>query len=255
MFLQVGPKERFAYLAVALLLLIGVGVAGYRYSAKHQPSGSETGYSYHSNKGSASSKSRSHSSSADELKPVVSTEVVVDVVGAVRQPGVYKLLSTSRVQDAVHAAGGPKKNADLADVNLAAILTDGEQIRVPTTGDVQNPKFCRPRAGRWGAIEAWHKKEGPVNRLCFSQFGKCRAVRNAAGGWSRNSPANPGLSLVPRWLYKHRAAQRRRGNRREKVRPNCSARSALVEYLNGWAEVPRNFRIQSNSWPGATGNP
>lgn len=59
------------------------------------------------------------------------TDVVVDVTGAVRRPGVYRLPSDQRVQDAVRRAGGPTRRAELAAVNLAARLTDGAQILVP----------------------------------------------------------------------------------------------------------------------------
>jgi competence protein ComEA len=57
--------------------------------------------------------------------------VVVHVVGAVRHPGVYRLPSGSRTRDAVRRAGGALRRADLAGVNLATRLADGEQVRVP----------------------------------------------------------------------------------------------------------------------------
>jgi competence protein ComEA len=57
--------------------------------------------------------------------------VVVDVVGAVKRPGVYRLPAGSRARDAVRRAGGPRKHADLAAINLAVRLADGEQVRVP----------------------------------------------------------------------------------------------------------------------------
>ena len=55
--------------------------------------------------------------------------LVVDVVGAVRSPGVVELPAGSRVMDAVSAAGGLRKGA-IAGVNLARPLVDGEQIVV-----------------------------------------------------------------------------------------------------------------------------
>ena len=57
--------------------------------------------------------------------------LVVDVTGAVRHPGVYRLPVGARVQQAVRRAGGVTRKADAAAVNLAAKLADGQQIVVP----------------------------------------------------------------------------------------------------------------------------
>jgi len=58
--------------------------------------------------------------------------VVVDVAGAVRRPGLYRLSQGARVADAIARAGGPTRRADRALVNLAALLADGEQILIPS---------------------------------------------------------------------------------------------------------------------------
>ena len=60
-------------------------------------------------------------------------DVVVDVTGAVRRPGVYRLPAGSRVQDAVLRAGGAKGDAVLEAINLAARLADGQQVVVPSS--------------------------------------------------------------------------------------------------------------------------
>jgi competence protein ComEA len=60
------------------------------------------------------------------------TVLVVDVAGAVRRPGLYRLPSGSRIADAVARAGGLSRQAAAASVNLAAPLADGEQVLVPT---------------------------------------------------------------------------------------------------------------------------
>ena len=58
-------------------------------------------------------------------------EVVVHVVGAVRQPGLYRLDEGSRVDDAIRRAGGPRPKAALELVNLASPVADGQQVVVP----------------------------------------------------------------------------------------------------------------------------
>jgi competence protein ComEA len=62
--------------------------------------------------------------------------VVVHVAGAVRSPGVYALDDTARVIDALAAAGGAAPDADVDQLNLAALVVDGLQIRVPVIGEV-----------------------------------------------------------------------------------------------------------------------
>jgi competence protein ComEA len=58
-------------------------------------------------------------------------DVVVHVAGAVRDPGVFRLPAGSRVTDAVGRAGGGTRKALLDQVNLAARLSDGQQVVVP----------------------------------------------------------------------------------------------------------------------------
>ena len=70
---------------------------------------------------------------------------MVDVTGAVRDVGVYRLPAGSRVDDAVKRAGGATPGADVEHINLAAKLTDGQQVAVPTrvsasaTADAADP--------------------------------------------------------------------------------------------------------------------
>lgn len=66
-------------------------------------------------------------------------EVVVHVVGQVVAPGVVTLPAGSRVTDALDAAGGALPGADLSALNLAAVLTDGVQVRVPVPGEAVEP--------------------------------------------------------------------------------------------------------------------
>jgi competence protein ComEA len=62
------------------------------------------------------------------------TPLIVDVTGMVRRPGVYEFQPGDRVIDAVDRAGGALAHADLTLINLAAPLTDGQQVVVPRQG-------------------------------------------------------------------------------------------------------------------------
>jgi competence protein ComEA len=68
---------------------------------------------------------------AQPLRAEAAPPVVVHVVGAVRVPGLYRLARGKRVADAVERAGGATGKADLALINLAAPVADGQQIVVP----------------------------------------------------------------------------------------------------------------------------
>ena len=63
---------------------------------------------------------------------VTADEVVVDIRGPLRRPGILRLPSGSRVLDAIKAAGGLRAGRGYGSVNLARVLVDGEQIRVGT---------------------------------------------------------------------------------------------------------------------------
>jgi competence protein ComEA len=75
-------------------------------------------------------------------------QIVVDVAGAVRRPGLYHLARDSRVADAIAAAGGASARADVDAVNLAAPVADGIQVLVPRRGA--------------GASAAGHSAAGPT---------------------------------------------------------------------------------------------
>lgn len=75
------------------------------------------------------------SATAHDAAPSPPAEVVVDVAGGVARPGVVRLPAGARVVDAIAAAGGATPDAELARLNLARVLEDGEQVLVPRPGD------------------------------------------------------------------------------------------------------------------------
>ncbi len=72
---------------------------------------------------------------------VATGSIVVDVTGKVRRPGIATLPAGSRVVDALEAAGGARRGARLGSLNLARVLTDGEQVvvGVPAVPGVAGP--------------------------------------------------------------------------------------------------------------------
>ena len=95
------------------------------------------------------------------VEQVQAPQIFVDVTGAVNAPGVYTLTASSRVIDAIKAAGGSAAGADLSTINLARVLADGEQIYVDAA--VTNTKGVRISAT---------KRSGPIsiNRATVSDF-------------------------------------------------------------------------------------
>jgi competence protein ComEA len=76
--------------------------------------------------------------------------LLVHVVGEVAEPGLVTVPDGARVADALEAAGGTTRKADLTAVNLARTVVDGEQLYVPRPGE-QAPGAAAPRAGGPGS--------------------------------------------------------------------------------------------------------
>lgn len=88
------------------------------------------------------------------IKEEISTDVFIDVKGAVLKPNVYKLQEGSRVLDAISIAGGFAEDADQSKINLAARVQDEMVIYVPKVGEDANID---------GNINTFNEEDGKVN--------------------------------------------------------------------------------------------
>ncbi|OAS85006.1 helix-hairpin-helix domain-containing protein [Metabacillus litoralis] len=70
--------------------------------------------------------------------------LVIDIKGAINQPGVYELETGARVHQLIDIAGGLKKDADELAINLAAPLEDGMVVYIPKKGEVTDNQFTMP---------------------------------------------------------------------------------------------------------------
>jgi competence protein ComEA len=111
----------YAAAAVAVLLL------GARYLSTSSPAGGPPA-------GGTAGHAAPAKGASVQVEASGSGVAVVQVAGAVHRPGVYRMGPGRRVDDAVRAAGGAQPQADLAGVNLAAKVSDGQQVIVPVAG-------------------------------------------------------------------------------------------------------------------------
>lgn len=133
---QVGAGRMLAA-AVVLVALAAVGVRAVGWTddfvVRSEPLGVELAAE------SSGAESTTTATASDGVNSRESgTVVVVHVAGAVLRPGVYELPGSSRIVDAVEAAGGPSAAADSSAVNFAALLDDSMQVYIPTRAEVAN---------------------------------------------------------------------------------------------------------------------
>src|SRR5205823_1350731 len=98
--------------------------------------------------------------SSESASPSASPELVIDVEGGVAEPGIQRLPANSRIADAIVAAGGFSPDADVPlasrQLNLAARLSDGQQVYVPRKGETAG-------ASAGTGSSAGPSATGPVN--------------------------------------------------------------------------------------------
>lgn len=120
----IGKLKRYVPVIIAFALLVAIVVIWFSppYTAASSPGASVT--------------QQSGSGSTQTNTPNSGSTIRVYIVGAVKHPGVYTLAADARVYDLVQAAGGPQGKADLVALNMAAKLTDGEEVYVTLVGEI-----------------------------------------------------------------------------------------------------------------------
>ena len=122
-----------AALIAVIVLIAAVGVWRHAEAREHSQALAQSSSEREESEAAAVATGLSPSASASAGERT--DDVVVYVSGAVASPGVLTLPASSRVIDAITAAGGATPEADLESINLARLLVDGEQIRVGVVGE------------------------------------------------------------------------------------------------------------------------
>jgi competence protein ComEA len=128
--MDLSRRQLFIYLALALVVV----VVGLRFvMPKHSPDDGASALSL----AAVSAPSPVAAASGGPVPSVSpsAARVVAYVCGAVARAGVYELAVGARVADFIAQAGGATGRADLDGLNLAAVVTDGQQVVVPRRGE------------------------------------------------------------------------------------------------------------------------
>ncbi|MFE6172133.1 helix-hairpin-helix domain-containing protein [Streptomyces sp. NPDC056464] len=97
---------------------------------------------------------------AQGVAATAAAEIVVDVGGKVREPGIHRLPAGSRVADALRAAGGVRPGTNTDSLNRARFLVDGEQVIVGAPAALPG---TAPGAGTGGAAAPGAAPTAPVS--------------------------------------------------------------------------------------------
>jgi competence protein ComEA len=141
---QLSRRQIIAYVAVAAVV-VAVGV---RYVVLPRQSGPSEAQAVVLAPVAASASPQADAAGTAAPAASQAPDLMVYVCGAVRSPGVVRLPAGARVNDALQVAGGPTAKAELAAVNLAAPVADGQQIVVPERGAA--PVAAVPPSGASG---------------------------------------------------------------------------------------------------------
>lgn len=141
------------YWRYALIGMLIVGLGGFWYWHQQQEEAAATA----SLRTQASSAAKASSSASKRAATVTSSSQrggYVYVSGAIRHPGLYHVDGRTRWADVVQAAGGLTKDADVAQINLAKVAKDEENLAIPAHGASQAAPTVAATSGTTGRAPA-----------------------------------------------------------------------------------------------------
>lgn len=112
--MELSFKQKLAIGIVGVLIIVGVGV-----------------YIYWANKAEEEYDFNNFYANTEPDKKKGNT-IIVHITGEVKNAGIIELPEESRIADAIKKAGGVTQEADLDQVNLAFVLSDGQKIYIPS---------------------------------------------------------------------------------------------------------------------------
>ncbi len=183
-------------LAVTIILVSLAGVvrarlaSGVTVTARAAPSGTAAG----EGKGATSRKGgTAGSTGTDKQAPYA----YVYVCGAVKQPGVYRASTGSRVNAAIALAGGLASNADATRINLARRVVDGERVYVPRAGETLTPALLDNGLGGSGVSAS--SIDGAAGSGATTNGYSGDAAGSGATGQDGSGASDPNTGRGPAW--------------------------------------------------------
>ena len=180
-------QKRILFVGLILVFLAtGCSKAGQEYEF------SDACYSASNTSADCPEESGAYDVSAADISVTVSmsSAIYVYVCGAVNNPGVYELTNGSRIVDAVDAAGGFTEEADTTYINLAALLSDGIKIKIPTLEEVESGQVPETSNNITGDNNSFAESE-PKSGLVNINTATCEELKTL-----------PGIGDVEKWRRK-----------------------------------------------------
>lgn len=126
-----------AVIAIGAFILLGKRTSTVQSDAMTMNSSQESSGTQSFSSSASSSEAASATTNTGSTVASSSQVIYVDVKGAVKHPGIFKVKTSMRVDDAINLAGGMQKTADRKHINLAQRLTDQQVIYVPIRGEIK----------------------------------------------------------------------------------------------------------------------